>query len=63
MDHTTARTYIQAKTDQLAAAVRDGDRDAADQVLDQIDRDGHPAAADALEAGLLATSLHTHNQP
>lgn len=50
-------TYITGVVDQLTTAVARGDAEQAEQIVDQVDADGHTAAAAALGAGLDNTSL------
>jgi hypothetical protein len=58
LDRTTAGTYLTGVGDQLAAAVARGDHEAAEQIVDRVDADGHRAAAVHLGRALDATSLH-----
>ncbi len=54
-DHVAA--YMTGVSDQLAAAVRDGNADAAVRILDRVENDGYPDAARELETGVRRTSL------
>lgn len=58
MNKTQAiHTAMHAAGDQIKAAVRDGDADAALAAVDRVERDHGPAAAAAFERGLYRTSL------
>jgi NTP pyrophosphatase (non-canonical NTP hydrolase) len=57
VDQPTATTYVAGVFAQLRAAVADGDRDAAERIIDQVDSHGHVDAAAAMAAGLDQTSL------
>ncbi len=56
-----AHTYLAAKFDQLAAALREEDGPAARAVIDGIRADGHPQVAEHVEAGLIAAGLARTN--
>lgn len=56
-DQAHVAAYMTGVGDQLATAVRDGDPDAAIRILDQVENDGYPAGARALEDGVRRTSL------
>lgn len=57
MDSRTAETYLTGVTDQLGAAVARGDGETAEHIVDQVDADGHQAAAVALGRALDRTSV------
>lgn len=48
-----ARSYLNAKFDQLGAAIRSGDKPAAMAVVQQIRDDGYPEVADEVLDGLI----------
>lgn len=58
LDRATAATYLAGVGDQLTAAVARGDHEAAEQIVDQVDADGHQAAAVHLGRAVDATSLY-----
>ncbi len=58
MDRETAsEAYVTHVTDQLRRAVADGDDEQAHQIIDGVDADGYPAAAQALADGMANTSI------
>lgn len=57
MSSATNDTYITGVVDQLAAAVAAGDAAQAEQIVDQVDADGHTAAAAILGQALADTSI------
>ncbi len=57
MATTDQTTYLTGVGDQLAAAVARGDLATAETIVDQVDADGHTAAAAALGHALDRTSI------
>lgn len=56
-DIQALHTAMGAVADQLKTAVRNGDVDAANAIVEQVEHDHGPAAASAFERGLHRTSL------
>lgn len=54
---TELGAYITHVTDQLGGAVAAGDDERAHRIIDRVDADGYPAAAEALAAGMANTTL------
>jgi len=58
LDRGSAEAYLTGVGDQLAGAVARGDHEAAEQIVDRVDADGHRAAAVHLGRAVNATSLY-----
>jgi hypothetical protein len=57
MSSDTNDTYITGVVDQLSTAVAAGDAVQAERIVDQVDADGHTAAAAILGQALADTSI------
>jgi len=54
------RTYLQAKLDQVAAAIDAKDADGVVDVLEDLGRDGYPELAQAVLQALVAAGLQRY---